>query len=77
MIDIKTASYKARQARVDDSKARAEKVMKVIEKARELRAETLQNIANYLNDKTSILTPRGSAWTRSSIKRVIDPCTFP
>lgn len=74
MIDVKAASCKATQARIDASKSRAEKVMKAIDKARQNGAETLQSIADYLNDKTAILTPRGSAWTRGAVKRVINTC---
>lgn len=72
IIDIKAASSKATQARVDASKARAGKVMRVIEKARQTGADTLQSIAEYLNTHTAIKTPRGSVWTKSSVKRVID-----
>jgi len=71
-IDIKAASSKATQSRVAASKARAEKVLKVIDKARENGCHTLQRIADYLNEETAILTPRGSVWTRGAVKRVID-----
>ncbi|ORU91450.1 MAG: hypothetical protein A6F72_02605 [Cycloclasticus sp. symbiont of Poecilosclerida sp. N] len=45
---------KATAARIGASIGRAAKVMKVIEKAREQGAHTLQSIADYLNEKTSI-----------------------
>lgn len=73
-IDIKAATKKGTQARVKASKARAVKVMRVIDKARENGCETLQSIADYLNCETSIRTARGSLWTRSAVKRVIE-CT--
>lgn len=31
-----------------------------------------QKIADYLNNKIAIQTPRGSKWTRGAVKRVID-----
>lgn len=71
-IDVKAATQKGTQARVEASIARAGKVMKVIDKARQNGAHTLQNIADYLNDETAIRTPRGSIWTRGAVKRVID-----
>ena len=71
-IDVQAATQKGTQTRVDASIARAEKVMKVIEKARENGSHTLQNVADYLNNETVIRTPRGSKWTRGAVKRVID-----
>lgn len=71
-IDIKAASKKGTQARMKASKARALKVIKVIDKAREKGFVTLQNIAYYLNNETAIRTPRGALWTRGAVKRVID-----
>jgi DNA invertase Pin-like site-specific DNA recombinase len=71
-VNIKAATEKGTRARVDVSKARAVKVMKVIEKAREKGFETLQAIADYLNNETAILTSRGCIWTRGAVKRVID-----
>jgi DNA invertase Pin-like site-specific DNA recombinase len=66
---------KATQVRVAASVKRSGKVMKAIERARENGAHTLQNIADYLNTETAILTPRGSFWTRAAVKRVIDAIT--
>jgi len=71
-IDIKSATQKGTQARVNASKDRAVKVMKVIDKALKSGIHTLQAIADYLNSETSILTPRGRKWTRGAVKRVID-----
>lgn len=71
-IDIKAATQKATQERMRASKVRAVKVMKVIEKARLNGAQTLESIAEYLNNETAIRTPRGSSWTRGAVKRVID-----
>lgn len=70
--DVKAATRKATEARMIASKTRADKVMRVIQKARENGSHTLQSIADYLNDKTSIRTSRGSLWTRTSIQRVLD-----
>jgi DNA invertase Pin-like site-specific DNA recombinase len=70
-VDIKAATRKGTQVRIASSKVRAEKVMKVVEKSRQNGARTLQSIADYLNNETAILTPRGNAWTRSAVKRVI------
>jgi DNA invertase Pin-like site-specific DNA recombinase len=69
--DKETSLKKATEARVSSSNLRAEKVMRVIAKARDEGCYTLQAIANYLNENTSIKTPRGSIWTRAAVNRVI------
>lgn len=69
--DMEAALQKATEARVNASKLRAEKVMRVIEKARENGAHTLQAIADYLNHQTSITTTRGKPWSRTAVQRVI------
>lgn len=69
--DMKAALKKATEARVNASKLRAEKVMRVIEKARENGAHTLQSIADYLNEQTSIRTAREKLWTRTAVQRVM------
>jgi DNA invertase Pin-like site-specific DNA recombinase len=69
--NVEEATKKATEARVTASKSRAEKVMRVIDKARENGAQSLQSIADYLNNETSIRTPRGKLWTRAAVKRVL------
>lgn len=69
--DMAAALIKANEARVSASNIRAEKVMRVIDKAREKGAHTLQAIADYLNEKTSISTPRGGKWSRAAVQRIL------
>jgi DNA invertase Pin-like site-specific DNA recombinase len=75
--DMEAALKKATEARVNASKLRAKKVMRAVEKARENGAQTLQAIADYLNQETSIRTPRGKHWSRVAVDRVLKKsCSF-
>jgi len=69
--DMKASLKKATETRVNTAKQRSEKVMRVIDKARGNGAYTLQAVADYLNEVTSIRTPRGKEWTRSAVQRVL------
>jgi len=62
----------ANEARQVKAKSRAIKVMKAIQIAKQNGAYTLQDIADFLNNKTHIRTPRDKEWTRASISRVIN-----
>lgn len=70
--DMEVALKKATEARVGASKQRAGKVLRVIEKACENETHTLQTIADLLNNKTSIRTPRGCLWTRTAVRRILN-----
>jgi len=72
MCNVEEAVSKATAARVAASRDWARKMMRVIEGAREAGAETLQAIADYLNEQTAIRTSRKRLWTRTAVKRVID-----
>lgn len=67
----KTIAAEATKARVRASQARAMKIMRTIEKARQAGCESLQEIANFLNEQTAIRAPRGALWTRTAIRRVV------
>lgn len=58
-------------ARQENAKKRADKIMKAILLVKNEGANTLEQIADYLNFKTSIRTTRGCLWTRASVNRVI------
>jgi len=61
----------ATAVRVEASNGRADKVIKFINMAREVGANTLQQIADHLNDETEIRTPMGAMWTRTAVSRVM------
>ncbi len=57
-----------RQAKAKD---RAMQVMSYINQAIDQGDSSLQQIADYLNDKTRVRTPRGKEWTRVAVSRVL------
>ena len=61
----------ATAARQKKSKERALKVTKAITLAKSFGATTLQQVANYLNERTSIRTARGCDWTSIAVSRVL------
>ena len=61
----------ATEARVAASNDRAIKVYKAISAARSNGARSLQELADYLNTKTIIRTPRGARWTKTAVARVV------
>ncbi len=65
LFDVSGATEKGARARVDASKARGVKVEGNKKCTRE-SVKTLQEIADYLNNETAILTSRGSIQARGA-----------
>ncbi|MEZ5525412.1 MAG: recombinase family protein [Pseudomonadales bacterium] len=72
-IDTKAASKKGNAVKEAKANEWAKEVFKEIETAREEGCETLQAIADWLNNR-NIVTSRGKQFTPVTVKRVRDRC---